>query len=126
MATVAEKTLDSNGNVAVRVTTNSLKNLNEHTVDANGNPALRIVCEDGSMEEGASSAAVASVNGKKGTVTLAGEDIQATLSNPDTPTIKDTQSITEHLQTIKNEQADFSSEIGTLRDNAIRKDRQET
>lgn len=126
MATIAEKTLDANGNVAVRVTTNSLKNLNEHTVDANGNPALRIVCEDDSMEGGASGAAVASVNGKKGTVTLAGEDIQATLSNPDTPTIKDTQSITEHLQTIKNEQADFSSEIGTLRDNAIRKDRQET
>lgn len=126
MATVAEKTLDSNENVAVRVTTNSLKNLNEHTVDANGNPALRIVCEDGSMEGGASSSAVASVNGIKGTVTLTGEEIMATLSNPDTPTIKDTQSITEHLQTIKNEQADFSNEIGTLRDNAIRKDRPET
>jgi len=76
MATIAEKTLDANGNVAVRITarsdsnlsehtvdgngapalrvaTTNIKNLNEHTVDENGAPALRVICEDGSVGGGA-------------------------------------------------------------------------
>ena len=75
MATIAEKTLDANGNVAVRITarsdsnlsehtvdgngapalrvaTTNIKNLNEHTVDENGAPALRVICEDGSVGGG--------------------------------------------------------------------------
>ena len=75
MATIAEKTLDANGNVAVRITarsdsnlsehtvdgngapalrvaTTNIKNLNEHTVDENGAPALRMICEDGSVGGG--------------------------------------------------------------------------
>ena len=75
MATIAEKTLDANGNVAVRITarsdsnlsehtvdgngapalrvaTTNIKNLNEHTVDENGAPALRVICEDGSVGSG--------------------------------------------------------------------------
>lgn len=51
--TIAERTLDANGKVALRVTKNGSVSKgaheNEHTLDANGKPAIRLTCEDGSI-----------------------------------------------------------------------------
>lgn len=79
-----------------------------YTRDDSGNLAVRVV---GGTGGGSSGGDVSSVNGKKGNVVLTGNDINATLTGTGEPV---TATITEHLQTLKNDETELGNQVSGI------------
>ncbi len=104
-------TRDDNGDLAVRTvaateqaTSSEYDDLYARTTD--GKRALRVVGAGGST-----GGAVDSVNGQTGAVILTGADINSTLTGTGDPV---TATVTEHLQTLKNDESELGAQVSGI------------